>query len=305
MNVYHRVLTARRVGGECLAANVLEAKNDMENQMLSGLLMGLGQRLTQLDETGFTLLHSLAMYGSLHTVPREILNAENLLVRDAEGETVLHVLASGGFLGMVPREVLTSANLLVRNLKGETVLYCAAFRGNLLQLPRECWTAESVSVTRPGGFTVLYAVMLSQALDQLPGKCLTQTTLLARCSAHSDGTPLHVAASVGLLYLIPTGLLTSENLLIKNRKGQTPLLFAAKRGFLAQVPEHLLTQENLLMRDAEGHCPLLGAAESATLGLIPPGTLDYKLCAEALRGCDRMAVDPWLRAVAKEAMKRS
>jgi len=81
-----------------------------------------------------------------------------------------------------------------------------------------------------------------------------------------SGVLLIGAAKEGLLNEVPRGILTVENLVTADARGETALHWAAIRGYLNQVRRDIITSECLTVKDSAGLTPLHWAAYTGHLG---------------------------------------
>jgi ankyrin repeat protein len=118
------------------------------------------------------------------------------------------------------------------------------------------------------GWNLYHKASQNGHLGQIPKELLTAENLL-KPNGRGD-TCLHLSAYYGHLRQIPQELLTAENLLRTNRQGGgTCLNDAARKGHLDQIPKELLTAENLLQANENGKTCLHIAAFYGHLDQIP------------------------------------
>ena len=136
-------------------------------------------------------------------------------------------------------------------------LYMAAKTGRLNALPRSAITVAGL--TYPETINGCAGRTRWGYLEQIPSEILSSALLLVK-DVH-DHTPLHDAAWYGSMHQLPAALLTSENLMVMDDKGWTPLYCAAIGRNLDQIPSEVLTVENLMTKIKR---PLVSAVFNST-----------------------------------------
>jgi hypothetical protein len=105
----------------------------------------------------------------------------------------------------------------------------------------------------------LFSAAIYGKLNQVPREILTSRNLLAK--DRFGNTPLHYAAEFGYLEQVPREVKTTENLLTKGKDDENVFHKAAWFGHLNQIPDELLTEDNLFTKNKEGKTPLYMAVE--------------------------------------------
>jgi len=108
---------------------------------------------------------------------------------------------------------------------------------------------------------------------RIPASVLTAENMLL--TDRKGETPFHWSMYTGTLGQLPLDQLPVElvagGMMAKDRLGQTPLHLAAKAGTLSRVPKAVFTVENLMVDDNEGNTPLGLSVKYATTDCIPLG----------------------------------
>lgn len=147
------------------------------------------------------------------------------------GWTPIHLAAEYKLLDRIPAELITPEVIDLRTRDGQSVMQLAATKGQLKYLPSELLTRERLcsSFGNVGGF-------------------------------YFRDTPLHAAAALGELDVIPWNLIEPSDLELENQSGLSVLSLAALMENFKQMPRHFLTPEAILREDRAGMNVLLGCA---------------------------------------------
>lgn len=128
---------------------------------------------------------------------------------------------------------------------GQTGLHLAVQRGVLKDLPAHLVTEIGLAIGDKNGRTPLHD--LKTNWSSIPKSALTEAVLLKE-NAYGE-IPLHLAACAGNLNLVPSRILTLDNLLLEDQDGWNSLRYAEKHGNLKQIPA--LQQQSILKMSPE------------------------------------------------------
>jgi len=125
------------------------------------------------------------------------------LKKDAVGYTQLHAAGKSGY-DKVPKELLTAANLTIKDDFKCTSIHYAADCGHLNELPQHILTAEAITMKNSGGWTAIHNAARSGHLDQIPEALLTVENMMLEELA--GRTPFFLSAISGHIDQVPLGL---------------------------------------------------------------------------------------------------
>jgi hypothetical protein len=175
---------------------------------------------------GGTPVHRAAKNGTIHEIPRNLLQTELFMAKNNSGITPLDLAAEFGHLEQVPLQCLTTDTVTLR------VLVLAAEFGHLEQVPLQCLTKELVTMPTRGTYTTdsgyvartetpLHVAVRCGHAGQIPPEFLTPEFLSIEAKGDGD-TLLHYLACANCLDLVPEVYADSEIWNLRNRRGQTP-----------------------------------------------------------------------------------
>jgi hypothetical protein len=154
-------------------------------------------------KSGDTPLHRAARNGTIHEIPRHLLQTELFMAAKNASfstETPLHTAAKYGHLDQVPLQFLTKETLT-------------------MPVGRGTYTTDSGYVARTE--TPLHVAVRCGHADQIPQEFLTPQFLSIEAKGDRD-TLLHYLAYANRLDLVPEVHADSEMWNLRNRSGQTP-----------------------------------------------------------------------------------
>jgi ankyrin repeat protein len=106
-------------------------------------------------------------------------------------------------------------------------------------------------------WTELHEFCWQDQTEKIPEKYFTTNKLDFLKKDKQGNTPLGYLIKNGRFNIIPSELLTHENLTIENVAGWTALHWAGSEGHLKQLPPELLTKENIHLKSKhENRTPL-------------------------------------------------
>ncbi len=116
MKVYYKYALWRHAREGTL--DTIEIDRFTENEML------IKSRL------GDTLFHEAADYGNLHQLPRHLLSAKNVAIKNKNGDTPMHhVCYRRTEIDKLPQSIFTAETLFVKNNIGFSAYLISTFRG--------------------------------------------------------------------------------------------------------------------------------------------------------------------------------
>ena len=129
-------------------------------------------------------------------------------------------------------------------------------------------THKNITKYDKTGRAPIHYIAENGMFHHIPDNLLNSKTLLLPTADEHMTTPLHIAAQICQLHLLPKAVLTKDNLTKKNSSGDTPLHYAAYSGQLYATSAHLTT-ETMLTKNQLGQTVLHYAAQGSLITAIP------------------------------------
>ena len=214
---------------------------------------------------GDTLLHVAAANGQLPYLANH-LTPESSLLRNKDGDTPLHLHCACWRIGKdmsLPASLLTAESILAKNGRGESVVSAGAY--NLDRFPSHLLTTDILLQTNSAGDTVLHQVAAQGRTETLPQHAREMD--VCHIVNRSGDSPLHSFFSGNSgCDEIPSGWATPAGFASLNHERRTPLHIAASHGVLDSVPAAFLTPRALTQKDHYGRSPLQEIASAVQYG---------------------------------------
>jgi ankyrin repeat protein len=182
------------------------------------------ERMISPNKEKWTPLHHSANSQCLEQVPAHLKTKSNMCLQSANGLTPLHsiFIHTQKNTGITTKEINTNIldkeNIWLRNMHGMTIAHIGAKFGTLKHIAEALLSPELLESPDNDKNSVYHTAAKNGNLNQIPKKLLTKGGLKLR---NINGeTPIHMAAQSGTLNHIPAPIISSKNLLSTNIFGE-------------------------------------------------------------------------------------
>lgn len=167
-------LLTRNLKGECLASIIIEAgllKKIPELSITKKLLESPSFSI-DINDRADRVIHRIARYGQMISVPEKLLSEKLLCIPSAYGETSYHILAEKRQMRSLPPHLITPTGLTIPNDFGAIPLaFMAEYQPELI--PKEMLNKKYFSIVHNGD-TPLCAWVRGEYWDSVPEHLLTK-----------------------------------------------------------------------------------------------------------------------------------
>lgn len=203
------------------------------------------------DKAGYNTYFLLCYNDDLKSIPKKLLTEELLLRETSNSKTLLLQAIECDQINEIPKELLNKGILLNHcETIDSTYLHAMASMGKLHQIPSILYL-DKIGYKDQNGENLLHATAEKGRLNDFP--ITKELETLVKEENKFGETPMH---RVLKLKDVPQEFLTRENLKKRNWSGETPIHKSTNVYGVSYLPLDLISEEDLLEKDSKGNTPI-------------------------------------------------